>query len=270
MSDVNPTISVLMGVYYRSNDIALLKRSVTSILSQTFSSFELLICDDGSTSDALSFLDALAHADSRIRLIRRGDLLALPAKLNACLAEAKGDWIARMDDDDYSHPKRFERQLEYLASHSRIAFVGCCVGLYQGGEKVGDRFLPKYPQAKDFYMVQPYIHPALMFRREALEAVEGYSEDKHCLLCEDYDLLLRLYAAGYKGANLQEILFDYTVPATARGSRRMSHRWNEAVTRYRRFRQLGVLPRALPYVVKPLAVGLLPETMLKTLKGMRS
>ena len=118
-------------------------------------------------------------------------------------------------------------------------------------------------------MVQPYIHPTLLFRREALAAVGGYSEEKHCILCEDYDLLLRLYAQGYSGANLQERLFDYTVPATAKGSRRMCHRWNEAVTRYRRFRQLGVLPGALPYVVKPLAVGLLPEPILRRWKECR-
>ena len=59
---------------------------------------------------------------------------------------------------------------------------------------------------------------------------------------------------------------DYTVPATAKGSRKMKHRWNEAVTRYGRFKELGVLPGALPYVVKPLAVGLLPEFILRKMK----
>ena len=66
---------------------------------------------------------------------------------------------------------------------------------------------------------------------------------------------------------MQEVLFDYTIPATAKGNRKMRHRWNEAVTRYRRFGELGLLPGALPYVVKPLAVGLLPEKVLKRLKG---
>lgn len=264
-----PLISVLMGVYYTRSDTMLLERSVKSILNQSVSDFEFLICDDGSSAQAAAFLDGVSREDRRVRLVRRGDLLTLPAKLNACLAQAGGMWIARMDDDDCSHPERFAQQMKFLERNPEISFVGCNVSLCRNGQKVGERILPAFPQVEDFYFVQPYIHPALFFRREALLAVKGYSEDKRCILCEDYDLLLRLYHAGYRGANLQEILFDYTVSATARGNRKMKHRWNEAVTRCRRFRQLGVLPRALPYVVKPLAVGLLPERVLRKLKGMQ-
>lgn len=266
---MEPLISVLMGVYYRRPDTALLERSVRSILSQTEGRFELLICDDGSCQPAVEYLNRAAGQDGRIRLIRPGDRFTLPEKLNACLAQAKGELIARMDDDDVSHPERFARQVSFLEEHPEVSFVGCTVNLCKEGGKVGERELPERPTVQDFYMVQPYIHPTLLFRREALAAVGGYSEEKHCILCEDYDLLLRLYAQGYSGANLQERLFDYTVPATAKGSRRMCHRWNEAVTRYRRFRQLGVLPGALPYVVKPLAVGLLPEPVLRRWKECR-
>ena len=171
-----------------------------------------------------------------------------------------------MDDDDISRPERFAKQISYLQNHPDIAFVGCNVNLCRDGQSVGVRELPEYPEVKDFYMTQPYIHPALMFRREPLLAVGGYCEEKHCLLCEDYDLLLRLYTAAYRGSNMQEILFDYTIPTTAKGKRRMSHRWNESVTRWLRFRDLKCLPSALPYVIKPLAVGLLPEGLLRRLK----
>lgn len=266
MSKINPTISVLMGVYYRSNDIALLQRSVSSILSQTFTDFELLICDDGSSPAAIAYLDQIATEEPKIRLIRRGNLVTLPSKLNACLAEAKGDFIARMDDDDFSHPERFEEQIGFLAEHPEIAFAGCNVNLWRNNVIVGQRVLSECPTVRDFYFVQPYIHPSLMFRKEALLKVEGYSEEKSCILCEDYDLLLRLYTAGYQGANLQECLLDYTIPLTAKGNRKMKHRWNESVTRWRRFRDLGCLPKALPYVVKPVVVGLLPEGLLGRLK----
>lgn len=89
------------------------------------------------------------------------------------------------------------------------------------------------------------------------------------MLCEDYDLLLRLYAKDFLGANLQQVLLTYTLPTTAKGKRKMIHRWNEAVTRWQRFRELGVLPGAFPWVVKPLAVGLLPEKLLKRVKEKR-
>lgn len=265
-----PQVSVLMGVYYRRADTALLERSVRSVLEQSVRELELLICDDGSSGDASALLDRMAKEDGRISLIRPGGLVSLPSKLNACLKAARGSWIARMDDDDYSHPRRLEKQLDYLAQNPEIAFAGCNVNLCRGGQNVGVRRLPEYPEVRDFYFVQPYIHPTLVFRKDVLLAVGGYSESPRCLLCEDYDLLLRLYAAGCRGGNLQEVLFDYTIPATAKGSRKMIHRWNESVTRYYRFKELKVLHRAWPYVLKPLAVGLVPEPILSMLKRRRT
>ena len=265
-----PAVSVLMGVRYRRPNTVLLERSVQSVLRQNFGRFELLIADDGSTEEAAQFLEAAAQKDTRIRFVRTGNLLTLSEKLNACLSRAKGPLIARMDDDDFSHPERFERQIAALKTQKEIDFVGSNAALYRDGKQVGTRIFPEYPEVKDFFFNQPYLHPALMFRRAALEAVNGYSQSPRCLLCEDYDLLLRLYARGYRGMNLQENLLDYTLPQTAKGGRKMGHRWNETVTRYCRFRELGVLPRALPYVVKPLAVGLLPEPILRRLKGLPS
>ena len=266
-----PRVSVLMGVFYRKEDLAALETSIRSILSQTFTDFELLICDDGSHDAARRVLDTLSAEDGRIRLIREDNAPTdLAYKLNVCLSHARGDFIARMDDDDYSHPERFAKQLAFLEEHPEIDFVGCNVNLVRYREKVGVRVLPAYPEVRDFYFVQPFIHPALMLRKEALQMVNGYSEDPHCVLCEDYDLLLRLYAKGCKGANLQAFLLDYTVPATAQGNRKMSHRMNEAVTRWRRFRELGVLPGALPYVIKPVIVGLLPEKVLQAAKEARA
>lgn len=265
-----PQISVLMGVYYRRSDPSELERSVTSILNQSFSDFEFLICDDGSSPQAVSYLNQAAQQDSRIRLVREGRLISLSSKLNACLKLANGQWVARMDDDDRSHPQRFERQLAYLNSHPQVSFAGCSVDLYRRGQLVGTRRFPEFPSVRDFYFAQPYIHPTLIFRKTDLLSVNGYSERPSCLLCEDYDLLLRLYAAGYQGANMPDVLFDYTIPPTAKGSRKMSHRWNEAVTRYHRFKELKVLPQAWPYVLKPVAVGLVPEPVLSILKDRKN
>lgn len=262
-----PSISVLMGVYYKKETLDFLCRSIESIQRQTVSDFELLICDDGSSIQAQTFLQNAAVNDPRIRLVKDATSFALPNKLNACLRQARGQYIARMDDDDWSHPERFARQLSFLDSHPEFAFVGSNVNLWKDSI-IGQRNLAEFPTVQDFFFVQPYIHPALMFRKAALLAVGGYSQEKHAILCEDYDLLLRLYAQGYRGANLQEYLLDYTVPATAKGSRKMRHRLNESETRYRRFKELGQLPKALPYVIKPVMVGLLPEYILRKVKKM--
>ena len=266
MGNAIPLISVLMGVYYRREDLGLLQRAVDSVLCQTENSFEFLICDDGSLPSAQQYLEACAEKDSRIRLIRGVSNTALAAKLNACLRAAKGTYIARMDDDDYSVPERFVKQAAFLQEHPQISFVGSNVRLIQNNEFAGVRKLPEHPAVRDFYFVQPYIHPALMFRKKALTDVGGYSESSSCLLCEDYDLLLRLYGNGCTGANLQGLLLDYTVFDNA-GKRMMRHRWNECVTRYQRFRELNVLPKAWPYVLKPLLVGLVPSAVLRKCKA---
>lgn len=265
-----PLISVLMGVYYRSADVGALQRSVESILNQTVPDLELMICADGSSPEALAYLESAAQSDGRLRLVDKRGAHTLPVKLNACFRASRGAFLARMDDDDVSHADRFEKQLEALRTHREIAFVGSSAVLYRGGARVGERRFPERPAVRDFYMTQPYLHPALVFRRAALEAAGGYSEDRRCVLCEDYDLLLRLYAKGLTGMNLAEPLLDYTLSATAKGSRTMAHRRNEAVTRWRRFRELGVLGQAWPYVFKPIAVGLLPEGLLARIKERRT
>lgn len=260
-----PLISVLMGVYYRRNDLSMLQRAVDSILNQTYGNFELLICDDGSTTEAASCLEGYAETDSRVQLIRGVKDTSLPAKLNECLGRATGVYIARMDDDDFSHPERFETQIAFLETNPEISFVGSNVFLMGDSGVFGQKSFPVYPTVRDFYMTQPFVHPTLVFRREALTLIGGYSEDARCDHCEDYDLLLRLYAKGYRGANLQTVLFDYTAP-NARGNRTMKHRWNECVTRYHRFRELGVLWQAIPYVVKPVLVGFVPSNILSKWK----
>lgn len=265
-----PLISVLMGVYYRREDTTMLNRSIQSILDQSNADFELLICDDGSTSEAVNAVDCFAGKDQRVYPVRPGGKHTLAEKLNACLKQARGELIARMDDDDYAHPDRFEKQAAYLRGHPEIAFLGSNVSIWNGDKITGGWVFPEYPKVEDFLFRQPFVHPAMMFRIEALLAVGGYSEEAHCILCEDYDLLLRLYAAGYRGANRQEKLLDYTVVESPKNGRRMRHRWNEAITRYRNFKQLRLLPGAFPYVIKPLAVGIIPHVFLDKLKRKRN
>lgn len=262
----NCLISVIMGVYADDSKIHLLGRAVDSILKQTWKNIELVIEDSGSSVGIHSILDQIAQTDDRLILIREAKKVSLSFKLNQCIKYAKGNWIARMDDDDFSVAERLAYQLEYLIAHQEIAFVGCNVNLCRRGQRVGQWIFPEFPEVRDFYIKQPFVHPTILFHKEVLLAINGYSESNRCVLCEDYDLLLRLYAAGYCGANLQETLLDYTIPDTAKGNRKMRHRWNEAITRYYRFKELHIMPEAWPYVIKPVAVGMLPEWVLRRLK----
>lgn len=266
-AEARPAISVIMGALYKRTDLFLLKRSVDSILNQTLTDFEFLICDDYSVREAKELIENYSRTDSRVKLIRAGDKLSLAAKLNACLKVAAGEYIARMDDDDAAVPDRLEKQVNTLRKQEDISFAGSNVAIVRDGRHCGEWHLPEYPEIRDFYITQPYIHPTLVFRKSCLDKIGGYSESDRQVLCEDYDLLLRLYGSGYRGRNLQENLLVYTIPSTAKGARKMRHRWNETVTRWERFRDLDILPGALPYVFKPLAAGLLPESLLRLVKS---
>ena len=264
----NETISVIVPVYKVEQ---YLDQCVESIVGQTYRDLELLVCPDGSSPAAMDLLERTAEEDPRLVLVQGDGKRTLPQKLNCCIARASGVYLARMDGDDRSLPQRLERQTAYLDSHPQVGFLGCNAALFDSGRGIyGQRVFPPAPTPEDFLFTMPFLHPALVFRREALEAAGGYSLSRWAVLCEDYDLLLRLYALGYRGENLQEKLFCYRVEPGDWKKRRMSHRFNEAVTRLLRFGQLGMLPRALPYVAKPLAVGLLPHGAVEKLKEWRA
>lgn len=264
--DDYPLISVIMGVRFRRAETDLLERAISSILGQSWSNFEFLICEDGSSETARNLLSEFAAQDSRIRLIDGAGAWSLAAKLNRCICAARGAWIARQDDDDFSYSERLTAQMEHLYSHPEYGFVGCSVDLEKDGVRVGCRQLPEHPQISDFFLVQPYIHPTLIFRRSVLEAVGGYCEAVRCNGCEDYDLLIRLHQAGFPGANLPTPYFSYTLPASGTHTRTFRMRLHEVETRFVRFRSLGLFPGALPYVIKPVLVGLIPDKLLNHLK----
>ena len=104
-----PTISVIMGVYNCKNK-KLLMKSVQSIIDQTYTDWELLICNDGSTDDTLNELYNIETMDSRIKILTYGQNRGLASALNYCIEYAEGEYIARQDDDDMSCPERFEKQ----------------------------------------------------------------------------------------------------------------------------------------------------------------
>ena len=260
-----PRLSVITGAWQIA-DLAVLQKAVDSVLTQTMGDFEWIICDDGSTDETFQVLTDLAGRDSRIRLIRNDQNLGLAASLNHCLEYARGELIARQDADDVSDPRRFEKQIAFLDSHPEVDFVGSNVTLWDEAGPWRERQFPAHPQPKDFRFTMPFVHGALMFRRGALDRVEGYRVAKETRRAEDYDMLMRMYAAGLRGANLQEPLYAFLEDRAAQKRRKYRYRLDEVVVRWKGFSRLGLLPGALPYVLKPLVVGLIPHRLLKKLR----
>lgn len=259
-------ISVIMATY--NMDAIILKTAISSILNQTFDNFELIICDDGSTNDTHQVLREIAQGDSRVILMQNPSNLKASVARNRCLKIARGNYIAIMDSDDYADPHRLEVQRNFLLQHQSYSFVGSIGQFFSTnpGDQQKQYWYCGSPEKKDFLMTLPFVHASLMFRSNVF-ATLMYSESRTVLRSEDYHLLMRLYAVGYKGANIHEVLYYIREDNKTYKRRKYRYRLNEAIVKLIGFYHMNMMPLGLPYVIKPLFVGLIPVSLLKVLKN---
>jgi len=203
-----PKASILLPV---RNEGPHLPAALASLRRQTFTDWELVAVDDGSTDATPDILSAAASSDRRIRVLSR-PAEGLVAALNAGLAACRGDLVARMDGDDICHPGRLERQREFLLHHPQVDLVATRIryfprsGLTDGllaYEAWVNSHLDDREIRRDLFVESPFPHPSVMVRRRVLEAVGGYRDMGWP---EDYDLWLRLAEAGCRFARVPEAL----------------------------------------------------------------
>ena len=261
-----PAISVIMGVYNCKNEI-LLEKSIHSIIQQSYTDWEFLICNDGSTDGkTLNLLKTYETRDPRIRILSYEKNQGLSYALNTCIGEAAGNYIVRQDDDDVSKPERFQKLISFADAHPEYAMIGSIADVTDDSGIWGSYLLEEEPTKRSFYWNSPFLHPSLIMRKDILVAVGGYRVAKETRRCEDYDLFMRMYAAGYKGYNLQEKLYEYRIVNGDKKYRPMKYRIDEAIVRYKGFKQMGILICGIPYVVKPILIGLIPQFIFKNIK----
>jgi glycosyltransferase involved in cell wall biosynthesis len=206
-----PAVSVLMPCY---NAAGTLGEALDSLARQTFSDFEIIAVEDGSTDATPEILQSWANQDTRLQMISQphsGIIPALTTGLRACQAPC----IARMDTDDRCHPERFRRQVEFLHAHPGVAVVGCLVeGFPPGQERQGFRIYIDWLNSlvtdddirREMFIESPLAHPSVVFRRDAVMQAGGYQEHGWP---EDYDLWLRLYLAGARFGKVPEVLLEW-------------------------------------------------------------
>ena len=188
-----------------------LKETVESILNQTFSDFEFLIVDDGSREPLEPFIRSFTQ-DSRI-VVYRKENSGLGSSLTYGISKSKGEYIARIDDDDVSVKDRLAKQVDYLDSHPEVSCVGG--NIYY---RYGDRVIPhsRFPQGHESIVRRlvtmhfPMAHTTLMYRKDAVESIGCYRIPKGN---EDLDLLLQLGTVG-RLANIDEYLTYYRLSKT--------------------------------------------------------
>lgn len=260
-----PRVSVIMGVYNCKNK-KLLKESVSSIIRQTFTDWEFIICNDGSTDETLQYLREIEKCDGRIKVVTYSHNKGLANALNYALSKASGEYIARQDDDDVSYPERFEKEVSFLDNNHDYQIVGCIADVYDESGVWGTFPLKETPKAIDFKWNSQFLHPTVIMRREAIAKVGGYRVAWETQKAEDYDLFMRMYANGYQGYNIQEKLYKYKVTNGNSKYRKFKDYFQEAFVRARGFKAMKLGFKSVPYVFKPITIGLIPQFIFKKIK----
>jgi hypothetical protein len=207
MTAPTPEVSVIMPVW---NGAKYLREAVQSILNQSFADFEFLILDDGSTDETPRILDGFAKHDPRVRVIHLTHEGIVKA-LNRGVAEAKSEWIARMDCDDIAYPERLMKQMRVLKEAPEA--VLCHTAIQQIGEPQYMRKLQRFPRSQAMVAARlcyqsPIVHPTVVFSKAAFLRAGGYRpEERHA---EDYGLWGRMLNVG-KFVGVNEPLLQFRV-----------------------------------------------------------
>ena len=200
-------VSVIIPAY---NAERYVESAVRSVMAQTYTNLEILVADDCSSDGTLSVIERLAAADARITVFRNAENRGIVRTLNALVDAAHGTYIARMDADDISLPRRIERQVAFLESHPDCALCGTNAWhIDEDGRRIGKTRLPTSCDDNRFFLrfYSTLYHPAVMARSEVLRQ-NPYSADFP--YAEDYELWCRLvFARGMNVANLAERLLLY-------------------------------------------------------------
>lgn len=194
---MTPLVTVGLSCF---NEEAFVVHAVSSILAQTFEDWELIAIDDGSSDATADLLRKIR--DPRVRVIVDGRHKGLAARLNEIAALAVGRYVARMDGDDVSHPRRLERQVDYLDAHPEIDVLGTGMAIIdRRGQVSGLRLLPEDAFASE----EPLIaHATICCRKDWIRS-HPYNERNP--RCEDWELWRS--ARRVAGRNLREPLYFY-------------------------------------------------------------
>lgn len=184
-----PTVSILLPVYNAVQD---LPRAMSSLLTQTFTDFEIIAIDDGSSDGSGEMLEQYARSDGRIRVFHQENAGALGKVLNRAAELAKGKFLARQDADDASAPTRLEEQVHYLQEHPQTGLCGTWTWFVD--TELGPLFSLELPDKQALlrkYMDKgknPFVHGSVMLHAEIFQKVGGYRGS----YAEDFDLWLRM------------------------------------------------------------------------------
>jgi len=201
-----PLVSVVMPVYNRQEYVA---DAIESILSQTFTDFEFIIVDDGSTDHSLDIIESFVKKDNRIRVVKNNNNIGVAKTRNIGIELAKGKYIAFMDSDDVSHPDRFQRQVSYLENNPEIFVLGTSYAIINStGEVISTHQTKLSPIEVRWALISKsaIVNPSTMSRNEIFK-VHGF-QHLEMKAASDYDLWNRV-CDKFNIENLPDVLIYF-------------------------------------------------------------
>ncbi|MHB1001508.1 MAG: glycosyltransferase family 2 protein [Armatimonadota bacterium] len=254
-------VSIIMGAYNCSDTI---KESIDSILAQTYTDWEFIICDDASTDDTCEIIGKYVKENAnKIIAIKNPENMGLAYSLNHCLKYVTGKYVARMDGDDISLPNRLEKQVGFLESNSKYALAGTGMVSFDEFGDTGIRIGKPEPLPTDLAKNTPFMHATILMRTEVYEALNGYRVLSYARRSEDVDLWFRFFAAGYRGYNLQEALYKVREDATSYKRRKLKYAFDTVRVLYDGFHALRLPPKYYLYLLKPILSAITPPVIMK-------
>lgn len=193
---------------FYSEPIHWMKLAVDSVLTQSFKDFEfIIICDNPEYAEGITYIKDIG--DDRIRLIVNEKNLGPTKSFNAAIATAKGEYIARMDADDICLPERFERQVEYLDTHSEVSVCATDTHLIDKDGNIRQRNCYRKKKDQELNFISNSIaHPSVMFRRSLLELRNPVYNEEY-IYSQDYELWTYLILHGHRIHRLDQTLLLY-------------------------------------------------------------
>jgi glycosyltransferase involved in cell wall biosynthesis len=201
---MRPEISVIMPTYNCENFVAL---AVDSVMNQSYTNFELIIIDGGSTDATISIVRS--YRDHRVKIVECSGMDIAESR-NLGLTMAKGDLIALHDADDLSDPRRFAMQFQSFLDDEKLVVIGSSlIKIDDKGDIIRKVLQKKKVDFLDLKEGNQIGHGSVMFRRKVILGEGSY--DPFFIQAEDYELWCRLAKKGYKIMNLSEFLYYYRV-----------------------------------------------------------
>lgn len=255
--DKKISICVLMSMYNCKEKE--LKLAIESMLNQTYKDFKILIIDDGTKGNEVNIVKS--YNDPRIILIQNETNIGLENSLNKGIELIDADYIVRMDTDDIAYNDRIEKQVDFISKHPEYSVVSGKVEFFDENGIFGISKITGEIKKDDLLFGTPFVHPAMIIKTKDIKEAGGYPLYKRC---EDYAMIMNMYANGYKGYIMNDIILKYRMDRNAYIKKKNRDRLTEAKAKAVFFKKMKIKWYKKIYILKPLLLCIMPKRILSS------